>query len=135
MENVLAAIRSYNRKCDRQQRKGLLKRKRSSRVKCYVCTRFMNFRIGNIRFRKGCYVTHDPEQQKVIEGHRYYGRHIFCFDVEPLKLSRIIREGDEGTPSREFFEERQGKEEAEKGREEFPGSIFRQEPTGLVFQG
>ena len=50
-------------------------------------------------------------------------------------LARIIREGDEGTPSREFFEERQGKEEAEKGREEFPGSIFRQEPTGLVFQG
>jgi hypothetical protein len=50
-------------------------------------------------------------------------------------LTRIIREGDEGTPSREFFEERQGKKEAEKGREESPGSIFRQEPTGLVFQG
>jgi hypothetical protein len=40
-------------------------------------------------------------------------------------LARIIREGDEGTPSREFFEERQGKKEAERRREESPGSIFR----------
>jgi hypothetical protein len=40
-------------------------------------------------------------------------------------IARIIREGDEGTPSREFFEERQGKKEAERRREESPGSIFR----------
>jgi len=50
-------------------------------------------------------------------------------------LTRIIREGDEGTPSREFFEAKQGKKEAEKGRKEPQGSIFRQEPTGMVFQG
>jgi hypothetical protein len=33
-----------------------------------------------------------------------------------IKLTRIIREGDEGTRSREFFEGKQGKKEAEKGR-------------------
>ena len=44
-------------------------------------------------------------------------------------------EGDEGTPSREFFEAKQGKKEAEKGRKEPQGSIFWQEPTGMVFQG
>ncbi len=82
METVLSAIRSYYRKCMRQQMKGLLKRNKSIRPKCYVCTRFQNFRIGQIRFRKGCYVTHDLEQQTLIEGHRYYGRHIFGFDVD-----------------------------------------------------
>jgi hypothetical protein len=45
--------------------------------------------------------------------------------VPKFYLTRIIREGDEETSSRAFFEERQGKEEAEKGREESPGSIFR----------
>jgi hypothetical protein len=50
-------------------------------------------------------------------------------------LARIIREEDEGTPSREFFEAKRGQKEAEKGRKEPQGSIFRQEPTGMVFQG
>ncbi len=66
----------------RQQRNGVLKLKGPIVAKCYVCTRFQNFRIGQIRFRKGCYVTTDLEYQKLIEGHRYYDRHIFDFEVE-----------------------------------------------------
>jgi hypothetical protein len=62
--------------------KGLLRLNTPIVAKCYVCTRFPYFRIGNIRFRKGCYVTHDQEQQKLVEAHRYYGRHIFGFEVD-----------------------------------------------------
>jgi hypothetical protein len=47
--------------------KGLLRLNTPIVAKCYVCTRFPYFRIGNIRFRKGCYVTHDQEQQKLVE--------------------------------------------------------------------
>jgi hypothetical protein len=70
--------------------KGLLKPSRHIKAKCYVCTRFQNFRIGQIRFRKGCYVTHDLEEQKRIEGHRYYGHNIFSFDVEPLETKKKV---------------------------------------------
>jgi hypothetical protein len=41
-----------------------------------------------------------------------------------LVLTRIIREGDEGTPSPEFFEAEQGKQEAAKWRKRPQGSFF-----------
>ena len=56
-------------------------------VKCYLC-RSLNFRIGKVRFKNGCYVTNDPEQQTLIEGHRYYGNRMFGFQVELLEIQK-----------------------------------------------
>lgn len=62
--------------------KGLLKLNTPIVAKCYVCARYPNFRTGKIRFRNGCYVTNDPEQQSLIENHRYYGSRMFGIQVE-----------------------------------------------------
>jgi hypothetical protein len=80
METIEAALKSFQRRYARQRRKGL-NQSVSGVVKCYIC-RSLNFRIGKIRFKNGCFITNDPELQAIIEGHRYYGPHIFGFEVD-----------------------------------------------------
>jgi hypothetical protein len=74
--------REYHRQYKRRQRARLTNPGNPVR-KCYVCPDIPGLVLHLRAFRNGFYITDDPGDQAIIEGHQYYGWHIFAFQVEP----------------------------------------------------
>jgi hypothetical protein len=74
--------REYHREYKRRQREGLSTPGKPGR-KCYVCPDIPDLVLMLRAFKNGFYITDDPEAQALIEGHEYYGKHVFSFQMEP----------------------------------------------------
>jgi hypothetical protein len=74
--------REYHRQYKRRQREGL-SNPGETVTKCYLCPDIPDLVLQLRAFKNGFYISANREDQAIIEGHQYYGWHIFAFQVEP----------------------------------------------------